>query len=104
MERRGIAALLVAGTFALATAAGAQTSGTGTSTSQGSQASSSKQEAVGTIKSMDGKKLVLDDGTEFMLPATVTIDPAEVKQGAKVKVSYQQQGGQKVVTSVEKGS
>jgi hypothetical protein len=67
-------------------------------------ASDMKKEVVGTIKSVDGDKIVLDDGTELILPATLKMNRDDVKQGVKVKVSYQEQGGQKVVTSIQRQS
>jgi hypothetical protein len=113
MRGRGFASSIVAGSLAIAAVAGAQTSGaggsstgagSGTSGAQGSQASSSKQEVTGTIKSIDDEKLVLEDGTEFMLPTSAQIDRSELKEGTKVRVSYEDRGGQKVVTSVDQGS
>jgi hypothetical protein len=119
MKPRGIAALLAAGSLTIAAVAGAQTSGSGssstgtgssssgaagTSGAQGSQSSSTRQEVTGTIKSIDADKLVLEDGTELMLPATASIDRSELKEGSKVRVSYEDRGGQKVVTSVQPGS
>jgi hypothetical protein len=128
-----LAALVVAGSLALAPVVGAQTSGSGTtpgtgsgtgmgtgagsgapaagtgtqpSTQTGTQPGSqmSGQQMTGTIKSIDDQKLVLEDGTEFMLPSSVQINRAEIREGAKVRVSYQEQGGQKVVTSVDQAS
>jgi hypothetical protein len=119
MELKGIAVALAAGSLAIAAVAGAQTSGAGssstgagssgsgaagTSGAQGSQSSSTRQEVTGTIKSIDQDKLVLEDGTEFMLPASASIDRSGLREGSKVRVSYEDRGGEKVVTSVEEGS
>src|SRR5262245_54627658 len=55
----------------------------------------------GQVKMFDaaGKKLTLADGTEVMVPPTVKT--ADLKPGAKVKVSYEEKGGQKVAKQVE---
>ncbi len=57
----------------------------------------------GKIKAVDptGNKVLLDDGTQLMIPATVSIPKGKLKEGATVKASYEEKDGQKVVTSME---
>jgi hypothetical protein len=57
----------------------------------------------GAIKSVDpsGRMLTLDDGTELTIPPTVSVPKADLKEGAMVKASFEEKGGQKVVTSLQ---
>jgi len=66
------------------------------------------QTAPGAEKSLEGKvkmldaakkRLTLEDGTTLMIPSGVQV--AELKPGATVKVSYQEQGSQKILTHIE---
>jgi len=60
------------------------------------------KEIQGTIKSVDRTKktLTLEDGTTLALPASVQVAPDALKKGAKVSATYEEQGGQRVVTSL----
>lgn len=60
-----------------------------------------EKQAQGQIKSVDPSKktLTLADGTTFMIPGGVSV--AELKPGARVKVAYEEQGGEKILTHVE---
>jgi Cu/Ag efflux protein CusF len=73
------------------------------SSAPASSAPAGDKHMEGKVKSLDptGKKLTLVDGTEFMIPATVKISRTELRPGANVKVSYEEQGGQKVLKSLE---
>ena len=57
----------------------------------------------GAIKSVDssGRMVTLDDGTQLTIPPTVNVPRESLKEGAIVKASFEEQGGQKVVTSLE---
>jgi hypothetical protein len=57
----------------------------------------------GAIKSVDhsGRMFTLADGTQLTLPPTANIPEGTLKEGDIVKASYEEQGGQKVVTSLE---
>jgi Cu/Ag efflux protein CusF len=57
----------------------------------------------GAIKSVDpsGKMVTLDDGTQLTIPPTVSVSKADLKEGAIVKASFEEKGGQKVVTSLQ---
>lgn len=61
------------------------------------------QRVEGKIKSMDpsGRRLTLEDGTELTLPPTAEIPEGILHEGAIVKASYEEQDGQKLVTSLE---
>jgi len=54
----------------------------------------------GTIAKVSGAKVTLADGTELMIPSDVRVQRADLKPGATVKASFQQQGAQKVVTAI----
>lgn len=59
----------------------------------------------GKIMTVSGSKVTLDDGTELMIPSDVMkTQRAELKPGATIRVSFEQQGGQKVVKSIAVGS
>jgi Protein of unknown function (DUF1344) len=55
----------------------------------------------GKIKSVDasGKMVTLDDGTQLMIPPTLTVEKQALKPGANVKASYEEKDGHKVATS-----
>jgi hypothetical protein len=57
----------------------------------------------GAIKSVEptGRMLTLADGTELTLPPTANLPPGALKEGDIVEASYEENGGQKVVTSLE---
>ncbi len=48
-----------------------------------------------------GRKLMLDDGTQLLIPGWVGADWEALKQGNTVKARYEDQGGRKVATHVE---
>ena len=58
-------------------------------------------EAKGKIKSVDpsGKIVTLDDGTQLMIPPTLSVEKQALKPGANVKASYEEKDGRKVATS-----
>lgn len=60
-------------------------------------------EMEGKIKSWDaaGNTLVLDDGTQLSITSAVKVDRAQLKEGATVKVSYDEKDGKKVVNAIE---
>ena len=61
------------------------------------------KEIQGTIKSVDQMKktLTLEDGTTLAIPATVKVAPDTLKKGAKISATYEERGGQRVVTSLQ---
>jgi Protein of unknown function (DUF1344) len=86
---------------------GAQGSQGTTPGAQGSQGMSApagmQQEVQGAIKSLDpsGRMLTLDDGTQLTIPPTINVPKGMLKEGAMVKASFEERGGEKVVTSLE---
>ncbi|MBP1774072.1 MAG: hypothetical protein H6Q86_78 [candidate division NC10 bacterium] len=57
----------------------------------------------GAIKSVDpsGRMVTLEDGTQLTIPSTLNVSKADLKEGAVVKASFEEKGGQKVVTSLQ---
>jgi Protein of unknown function (DUF1344) len=55
----------------------------------------------GKIKSVDptGKMVTLDNGTQLMIPPTLTVEKQALQPGANVKASYEEKDGRKVATS-----
>jgi Protein of unknown function (DUF1344) len=56
----------------------------------------------GKIKSVDpsGRMVTLDDGTQIVIPATLTVEKAALKPGATMKASYDEKDGQKIAKSL----
>lgn len=56
----------------------------------------------GKVKSVDpaGRMVTLDDGTQIVIPANLKVQRKDLKPGADVKASYEEQNGQKVATSI----
>jgi hypothetical protein len=57
----------------------------------------------GTIKSVDpsGHSITLADGTQLMIPSQLAAKHTDLQPGANVKASYETQGNQKVITSLQ---
>ncbi len=60
-------------------------------------------EVEGKIKAVDpsGKMVVLEDGTQLLIPASVNVKREALKEGASLKASFEEKGGQKIVTSIQ---
>jgi hypothetical protein len=58
------------------------------------------QMVEGKIAKVSGAKLTLADGTVLMIPSDVKVQRADLKPGATVKASFEEHGGQKVVTAI----
>lgn len=69
----------------------------------GAEKPGAAKEVEGTITAVDpaGKMVMLDDGTQLEIPATVKVDKKALKPGATVKASYEEKDGKKVVTSID---
>jgi hypothetical protein len=65
---------------------------------QGQTAAGSMVE--GKIVNVSGAKVTLADGTELMIPSSVKVQRADLKPGATVKASFEERGGQKIVTAI----
>jgi len=55
----------------------------------------------GTIKSVQGSIVTLDDGTTLSIPSSVKVSRDQLKPGAMIVAEYEEQGGQKVAKSVQ---
>jgi len=55
----------------------------------------------GTIKSVQGSTVTLDDGTTLSIPSSVKVSRDQLKPGAMIVAEYEERGGQKVATSVQ---
>jgi hypothetical protein len=66
-------------------------------------AAGAMQQVEGKIKSLDpsGRMLTLEDGTQLTIPPTVNVPREALKEGAIVKASFLERGGQKIVTSLQ---
>ena len=55
------------------------------------------------VKSMDqsARLLTLDTGIQLKIPETVTVDTHALQPGTDVKVSYQTQGSDHIVTAIQ---
>jgi len=96
----GSNALAQTGVMAPPTKAQSGTSTQGTAPSETS--TSGAREVEGTILSMDSSRshLTLNDGTQLMIPDSLRAARDALKEGARVKATYEEQDGQKVATSI----
>lgn len=55
----------------------------------------------GKITSVDpsGRMVTLDDGTQIVIPPTLTVEKSALQPGANVRASYEEKDGQKVARS-----
>lgn len=58
----------------------------------------SADEASGKVISMEGNTLILEDGTAYTIAEGVSLEG--LQPGTDVMVSYEDQGGERVATSV----
>ena len=70
----------------------------------GLSAGASADEATGRIQAMDvqTRTILLDDGQAYVLSEDVAIE--SLQPGTEIKVSYEEEGGQKVVKEVTAGN
>jgi Protein of unknown function (DUF1344) len=57
----------------------------------------------GKVKTVDpsGRWLTLETGMQFMIPTNVQVDRQALQPGTDVKVSYETQGSQKIITAID---
>jgi hypothetical protein len=55
----------------------------------------------GTIKSVRGNMVTLEDGTELSIPTSVKVAKDQLKPGAQISAEYEERAGQKVAKSVQ---
>jgi hypothetical protein len=59
------------------------------------------QKVEGTIKSVRGNMVTLEDGTEISIPSSVKIAKDQLKPGAQISAEYEEKAGQKVAKSIQ---
>lgn len=61
------------------------------------------KEVEGKIKSMggSGKSVTLEDGTKLTIPDSLKAARGSLKRGMMVKATYEEKGGEKVVTLIQ---
>lgn len=62
-----------------------------------------EKEVEGKIKTLDtsGKSVTLEDGTKLTIPDSLKAARGTLKEGAMLKATYQEMGGEKVLTSIQ---
>lgn len=67
----------------------------------GGVGAASAEETSGKVQAVNGteRSFTLEDGTQMFLAEGISLD--SVKEGTKVKVTYEERDGKKVATSVE---
>ena len=62
-----------------------------------------RMEVEGVIKSVDpsGRLVTLEDGTQLTIPPALNVRREALREGAIIKASFEERGGQKVVTSMQ---
>jgi hypothetical protein len=78
---------------------GPPTQGTAPSEARTSQ----DKEVQGTIASVDqsGQSITLDNGTQLMIPDSLKDARSFLKEGARVKATYEEQAGKNIATSLQ---
>jgi hypothetical protein len=59
------------------------------------------QKVEGTVKSVRGNMVTLEDGTLLSIPSSVKVAKDQLKPGAQISAEYEERAGQKVATSVQ---
>jgi len=59
------------------------------------------QKVEGTVKTVRGNMVTLEDGTQLSVPGSVKVPMSRLKPGAQISAEYEERGGQKVATSLQ---
>src|SRR5262245_66504409 len=59
------------------------------------------QKVEGTIKSVRGNMVTLEDGTEISIPSSMNVTKDQLKPGAQISAEYAPKAGQKVARSIQ---
>ena len=59
------------------------------------------QRVEGTIKSVRGNLVTLEDGTELSIPTSVQVTRDQLKPGAQISAEYEQRAGHKIAKSIQ---
>jgi hypothetical protein len=84
-----------------ATAANAQTRSDPTRSRTGQKSNTIGQTVEGTVKSVRGNMVTLEDGTELTIPAGVKVAADQLKPGTQITAEYRDRAGHKIAKSVE---
>ena len=95
----GVAALLTASLGATGAVAQMKTDPAQPKMEQKSDKMSHKVE--GTIKSVRGNMVTLEDGTQLSIPSSMKVAKDQLKPGAQITAEYEERAGQKVATAVQ---
>ena len=95
----GVAALLTASLGATGAVAQMKTDPAQPKMEQKSDKMSHKVE--GTIKSVRGNMVTLEDGTQLSIPGSVKVAKDQLKPGAQITAEVEERAGQMVAKSVE---
>jgi hypothetical protein len=95
----GVAVLLMA-SFG-ATGTNAQMKTDPAQPKMGQKSDRMSQRVEGTIKSVRGSLVTLEDGTELSIPSAVKVAKDQLKPGAQITAEYEDRAGQKIAKSVE---
>ena len=99
-----VLALAVASLSAASLAATATSAQVTTSPAQpklGQKSNKVEQKVEGTIKSVRGNLVTLEDGTEISVPSSGNVANDQLRPGAQISADYQKRAGQKVATWVQ---
>ena len=59
------------------------------------------QKVEGTVKSVRGNMVTLEDGTEISIPSSMNVTKDQLKPGAQISAEYEQKAGHKVARSIQ---
>ena len=59
------------------------------------------QKVEGTIKSVRGNMVTLEDGTELSIPSSVKVTKDQLKPGTQISAEYEARAGQKIAKSIQ---
>jgi hypothetical protein len=59
------------------------------------------QKVEGTIKSVHGNMVTLEDGTEISIPSSIQMTKDQLKPGTQISAEYEQRGSHKIAKSIQ---
>ncbi len=59
-----------------------------------------EQKVEGTIRSVRGDLVTLEDGTELSVPSSIRVAKDELKPGAQISAEYEARAGKKIARSI----
>jgi Cu/Ag efflux protein CusF len=101
MDRKWIAGAATLAVMALSGMTGQAVSVQAQSTKPGTMPGTMKDLAAeGRVVTVKGEQITLDNGTELTVPKSQA-QAQELKQGTKIKATYEERAGKKVVNSLQ---